>query len=188
MRHNKIGRRLGRAPSHREHMMQNMVTSLFQYEKLTTTVTRAKELRRIAERMITLAKRGDLNSRRQALKVIHDRKIVSKLFEMIAPRYQERAGGYTRIVRLNPRVGDNAPMSIIELVEEELTPKQKKTAPKASTAKPVVVEEPVVEEVVAEETAVEEAPVDDAPIEEAPVAEATADAVEETPEEEKPAE
>ncbi len=140
MRHNKIGRRLGRAPSHRAHMMRNMVTSFFEYEKLTTTVTRAKELRRIAERMVTLAKRGDLNSRRQALRVIHDRKVVAKLFDMIAPRYQERAGGYTRIIRLNPRLGDNAPMSIIELVEEEFTPKQKAAAPKAEKAQ-VAVEE-----------------------------------------------
>ena len=116
MRHNKIGRRLGRTPTHRVHMMRNMVTSFFEYEKLTTTLTRAKELRRDVERLITLAKRGDLHARRQALKVIHDRKVVAKLFELIAPRYQERPGGYTRIIRLNPRQGDNAPMSIIELV------------------------------------------------------------------------
>lgn len=154
MRHNKIGRRLGRAPSHRQHMMRNMVNSFFEYEKLTTTVTRAKELRRLVERMITIAKRGDLNSRRQALKVIHDRKLVAKLFEMIAPRYQERAGGYTRIIRLNPRLGDNAPMAIIELVEEEFTPKQKKDAPKIEESKPVVAEE-VTEEVATEDEAEE---------------------------------
>lgn len=164
MRHNKIGRRLGRAPSHRQHMMRNMVNSFFEYEKLTTTVTRAKELRRLVERMITIAKRGDLNSRRQALKVIHDRKLVAKLFEMIAPRYQERAGGYTRIIRLNPRLGDNAPMAIIELVEEEFTPKQKKAAPKIEEPKPVVAEEPATEEVteeVATEDEVEEASVEE---------------------------
>ncbi len=201
MRHNKIGRRLGRAPSHREHMMRNMVTSLFEYEKLTTTVTRAKELRRIAERMITLAKRGDLNSRRQALKTIHDRKVVAKLFEMIAPRYQERQGGYTRIIRLNPRLGDNAPMSIIELVEEELAPKQKKAAPKVEEAAAAVVAEAPVEEAVVEtveETSVEEAPVDEvseeASVEEAPVDEVSEEApveeaaTEEAEKEEKPAE
>ncbi len=160
MRHNKIGRRLGRAPSHRAHMMRNMVTSFFEYEKLTTTVTRAKELRRVAERMITLAKRGDLNARRQALKVIHDRKVVAKLFEMIAPRYQDRAGGYTRIIRLNPRLGDNAPMSIIELVEEEFTPKQKAESPKVDE-KPVAVEEPAAEEAVAEEAPAEESAAED---------------------------
>ena len=151
MRHNKIGRRLGRTPTHRVHMMRNMVTSLLEHEKVTTTITRAKELRRDVERVITMAKTDDLHTRRQVLKVVHDRKIVAKLFETIAPRYQDRPGGYTRIIRLNPRVGDNAPMSIIELVEEEFTPKQKKSAPKAEEAKPVVAAEPVAEEVVAED-------------------------------------
>ncbi len=154
MRHNKIGRRLGRKPSHRVHMMRNMVTSFLEHEKVTTTITRAKELRRDVERVITMAKTDDLHSRRQVLKVVHDRKIVAKLFETIAPRYQDRPGGYTRIIRLNPRVGDNAPMSIIELVEEEFSPKQKKSAPKAEEANPVI-EESVVEEV-AVETAVDE--------------------------------
>ena len=186
MRHNKIGRRLGRAPSHREHMMRNMVTSFFEYEKLTTTVTRAKELRRIAERMITLAKRGDLNSRRQALKTIHDRKVVAKLFDMIAARYQNRAGGYTRIIRLNPRQGDNAPMSIIELVEEELAPKQKKAAPKVEEVKAAPVEAPVVEEPAVEEAA-EEAAAEETTeevVEEAGAEEAAEEVVEEAAAEE----
>jgi large subunit ribosomal protein L17 len=147
MRHNKIGRRLGRTPTHRVHMMRNMVISLLDHEKVTTTITRAKELRRDVERVITMAKTDDLHSRRQVLKNVHDRKIVAKLFETIAPRYQDRPGGYTRIIRLNPRVGDNAPMAIIELVEEEFSPKQKKSAPKVEEAKPVV------EEVVAEAAA-----------------------------------
>jgi large subunit ribosomal protein L17 len=99
-------------------MMRNMVTSFFENEKITTTVTRAKELRKLAEKMVTLAKRGDLHSRRQALRVIRDPKVVARLFEMIAPRYAERPGGYTRILRLENRLGDNAPMAIIELVEE----------------------------------------------------------------------
>lgn len=118
MRHNKSGRTLGRKPDHRQHMMRNMVTSFFQNEKITTTVTRAKELRKLVDRMITLGKRGDLHARRQALQVIRDPKVVAKLFEMIAPRYSERPGGYTRILRLDNRAGDNAPMAIIELVEE----------------------------------------------------------------------
>lgn len=118
MRHNKSGRTLGRKPDHRQHMMRNMVTSFFQNEKITTTVTRAKELRKLAEKMITLAKRGDLHSRRQALRVIREPKVVARLFEMIAPRYADRPGGYTRILRLENRLGDNAPMAIIELVEE----------------------------------------------------------------------
>ena len=118
MRHNKSGRSLGRKPDHRQHMMRNMVTSFLQNERITTTVTRAKELRKLAERMITLGKRGDLHSRRQAMRTIRDPKVVARLFEMIAPRYAERPGGYTRILRLDNRTGDNAPMAIIELVEE----------------------------------------------------------------------
>lgn len=118
MRHNKSGRSLGRKPDHRQHMMRNMVTSFLQNERITTTVTRAKELRKLAERMITLGKRGDLHSRRQALRIIRDPQVAARLFEMIAPRYADRPGGYTRILRLDNRTGDNAPMAIIELVEE----------------------------------------------------------------------
>lgn len=125
MRHNKSGRRLGRKPDHRQHMMKNMVTSFFENEKITTTVTRAKELRKLVDKMITLGKRGDLHARRQALRVIRDQKVVAKLFEMIAPRYAQRPGGYTRIIKLENRQGDNAPMAIIELVEEGFAPEQK---------------------------------------------------------------
>jgi len=127
MRHNKTGRRLGRKPDHRQHMMRNMVTSFFQNEKITTTVTRAKELRKLVDRMITLGKRGDLHARRQALQVIRDPQTVGKLFEMISPRYENRPGGYTRIIRLENRNGDNAPMAIIELVEEGYTPAEPET-------------------------------------------------------------
>ena len=125
MRHNKSGRRLGRKPDHRQHMMQNMVISFFENERITTTVTRAKELRKLADKMITLGKRGDLHARRQALRVMHDPKIVAKLFEMIAPRYADRPGGYTRMIKLENRQGDNAPMVVFELVEEGFVPKQK---------------------------------------------------------------
>lgn len=156
MRHNKTGRRLGRKPDHRQHMMRNMVTSFLEHEKITTTDTRAKELRKVVDKMITLGKRGDLHARRQALQVIRSRQVVGKLFEMIAPRYTERPGGYTRIIRLANRQGDNAPMAIIELVEEEFTPKTKKAAPA-----PAVVAEPAEEvpavEVAATEEVVEEA-------------------------------
>lgn len=150
MRHNKSGRRLGRKPDHLQHMMRNMVTSFLDNENITTTVTRAKELRKIAERMITLAKKNDLHSRRQALQVIRDAKVVAKLFDMIAPRYSQRPGGYTRIIKLENRVGDNAPMAIIELVEEGFEPKQKS----AKLAKEVTVTKLVEEsqESVAEET------------------------------------
>lgn len=118
MRHNKSGRRLGRNSSHRLAMMRNLVTSLLEHEKITTTDCRAKELRKVAEKMITLGKRGDIHARRQALRVVRDRKVVAKLFERLAPRYQDRPGGYTRIIKLANRLGDNASQSIIELVEE----------------------------------------------------------------------
>ena len=118
MRHNKSGRRLGRNSSHRLAMMRNLVTSLLEHEKITTTDCRAKELRKVAEKMITLGKRGDIHARRQALQVVRDRKVVAKLFERLAPRYQDRPGGYTRIIKLANRLGDNASQSIIELVEE----------------------------------------------------------------------
>jgi len=129
MRHNKSGRRLGRNSSHRLAMLRNMVTSLIEHEKITTTDIRAKELRKLADRMITLGKRGDLHARRQALQVIQDRKVVAKLFDMIGPRFKDRPGGYTRIVKLGIRLGDKAPLSQIELVEETFTSKAKVATP-----------------------------------------------------------
>ena len=151
MRHNKSGRRLGRKPDHRQHMMRNMVTSFFEHESITTTVTRAKELRKLVDKMITLGKRGDLHARRQALRVIRDPKVVAKLFEMIAPRYSDRPGGYTRIIKLENRQGDNAPMSIIELVEEGFEPKQK--AEKTASEEPVAEKSGEDEKTTEEETA-----------------------------------
>ncbi len=119
MRHNKSGRRLGRNSSHRKAMLRNMVTSLLDQEKITTTDARAKEVRKLAEKMITLGKKGDLHARRQALSVVQDKKVVAKLFDRLAPRYAERNGGYTRIMKVGNRAGDNAPVSIIEFVEHE---------------------------------------------------------------------
>ncbi|NIQ96614.1 MAG: 50S ribosomal protein L17 [Desulfuromonadales bacterium] len=148
MRHNKAGRRLGRNSSHRKAMLRNMVTSLLNHERITTTDARAKELRKLAEKMITLGKRGDLHARRQAMQVIREKAVVAKLFERIAPRYQERPGGYTRIIKLSHRHGDNAPLSLIELVEEEFTPRPKKKAP---------VEEPKAKPQEADEAAAPEA-------------------------------
>ncbi|SNB46446.1 50S ribosomal protein L17 [Geobacter sp. DSM 9736] len=137
MQHNKAGRRLGRTTSHRVAMFRNMVTSFLNHEKITTTDAKAKELRSIAEKMITLGKRGDLHAMRQAASYIRDKKVVTKLFTTIAPRYKERPGGYTRIIKLGIRPGDNAPLSIIELVEEQVEKKlAKKPVPKkASSAK-----------------------------------------------------
>ena len=188
MRHMKSGKRLGRNTSHRKAMMRNMVTSFFDHEKITTTDARAKELRKMAEKLITIALRGDLHSRRLVMQVVRDKKVVAKLFDTIAPRYTERPGGYTRIIKLGHRSGDNASLSVIELVEEELTAKpKKKKAEVKKAAKPVVpvaVETPV-EEAPAEEAPAEEAPAEEAPAEEAPAEEAPA---EEAPAEEAPAE
>ena len=116
MRHRKTGRKLGKTTSHRKAMLRNMVTSFFRYEKILTTDAKAKELSRVAEKMITLGKRGNLHARRQALAFIRDRTVVKKLFEEVSPRYSERAGGYTSIVKRGYRAGDNASMSVIELV------------------------------------------------------------------------
>lgn len=117
MRHNKGYRRLSRNASQRRAMLRNMVTSLIDHGRITTTVTRAKELRCIADRMMTLAKRGDLASRRRALSYIMRKDSVYKLFDEMAAGYQERQGGYTRVLKVGRRNGDAAPMAIIEFVE-----------------------------------------------------------------------
>ncbi|SHH15508.1 large subunit ribosomal protein L17 [Anaerosphaera aminiphila DSM 21120] len=109
-------RKLGLPTSHRKAMLRNLVTSLLREDKIVTTVTRAKETRRMAEKMITLGKRGDLHARRQALSYIYDEDVVTKLFEEIAPKYQDRNGGYTRILKLGPRRGDGAEEAILELI------------------------------------------------------------------------
>lgn len=115
MRHKKAGRRLGRTTSHRKAMVRNMVTSLLEHERIVTTVPKAKELRKVADGMITLAKRGGLHARRQALSVIQDKKVVAKLFSDLRDQYMERNGGYTRIIQTGNRIGDAAPMAILEL-------------------------------------------------------------------------
>ena len=109
-------RKLGRDSAHRKAMLRNLVTDLLREERITTTEMRAKEARRLAEKMITLGKRGDLHARRQALAVIYDEDVVTKLFETIAPKYEDRQGGYTRILKLGPRRGDNAEEVFLELV------------------------------------------------------------------------
>ena len=117
MRHGKKVAKLGRTASHRKAMLSNMMTSLFVNEKITTTQIRAKELKRNAEKIITFAKRGDLHARRQVLRVIADKQVVAKLFDEIGPRFKSRNGGYTRVIKMGPRRGDGAFMSIIELVD-----------------------------------------------------------------------
>ena len=119
MKHKVAGRKLGRNPSHRKAMLRNIVTSLLEHERIVTTVPKAKEVRRIADKMITLGKRGDLHARRQALSYIRTKDIVAKLFDELSEQYADRQGGYTRIIRTGTRYGDAAPMAIVELVGYE---------------------------------------------------------------------
>jgi large subunit ribosomal protein L17 len=118
------GPRLGGGPAHERLILANLATSLFEHKRITTTEAKAKRLRPLAERLITFAKRGDLHARRRVLTVVRDKGVVHSLFTEIAPSVAERQGGYTRITKIGPRKGDNAPMAVIELVLEPLSPKQ----------------------------------------------------------------
>jgi large subunit ribosomal protein L17 len=120
MRHRKSGRKLNRSASHRWALMRNLITSLLRDEKIKTTDAKAKELRRWADRVITLGKQGTLHARRQVLAIVQDKAVARKLFDIIAPRFKQRPGGYTRIVKIGIRRGDAAPVSIIELVAGEV--------------------------------------------------------------------
>lgn len=135
MRHQKAGNRLGRDSSHRNAMLRNMVTSLFRHEQLETTDAKAKQLRSVAEKMITLAKRGDLHARRQALAYINDKTITHRLFGDLKDRYLDRSGGYVRIIKKSHRKGDGAPISIIQLLPGEGDKKKEKKKSKASSPK-----------------------------------------------------
>ena len=129
MRHLKAGRRLSRTTEHRLAMLRNLITSLLDVERVETTQAKAKEARQWAEKVITLAKRGDLHARRLTMAVVRSKKVVAKLFSELKERYQDRPGGYTRIIPLGVRLGDGAPMSILELVgRPEKLPKAKKKA------------------------------------------------------------
>ncbi len=157
------GPRLGGGPAHERLLLNNMATSLFLHKKITTTETKAKRLRPIAERLVTFAKRGDLHSRRRVMQQILDKGVVHELFANIAPLVADRQGGYTRITKLGYRKGDNAPMALIELVLEPVNaqPSANKkrivNTIKGSDVVAPVVEEAVIEDVVAEEAIVEEA-------------------------------
>lgn len=140
MRHKRIGRKLGVVTKHRRAMFRNMATDLFRHESITTTDPRAKEIRRVAEKMITLAKKGTLQARRQAAAFIKDKDVLKKLFSELAEKYKDRPGGYTRIIKMGYRKGDNAPLSLIEIVQEDYKPKKKKkvatkAAPKNTESK-----------------------------------------------------
>jgi large subunit ribosomal protein L17 len=131
----KKGPRLGGSPAHQRAILANLATSLFEHGSITTTEAKARLLRPFAERLITKARRGDLHNRRQVLSVIRDKTVVHVLFTEIGPRFAERPGGYTRITKIGPRKGDNAPMAVIELVEAEFTPKANTATPSAGAAK-----------------------------------------------------
>ncbi|HET8617156.1 MAG TPA: 50S ribosomal protein L17 [Actinomycetales bacterium] len=171
------GPRLGGGPAHERLILANLAQSLFEHDRITTTQAKAKRLRPLAERLVTFAKRGDLHARRRVLAVIRDKGVVHRLFTEIAPDVAERQGGYTRITKIAPRKGDNAPMAVIELVREPLaaaaaTKKAaKKTAKKAATTA-------TSEDTKAEDTKAEEAPVEETAAAEAPADAAEADATE----------
>ena len=145
----KKGARLGGSPAHQRLIISNLATALFEHGRITTTEAKARTLRPYAERLITKAKKGDLHNRREVLKTIRDKSVVHTLFTEIAPTFSERPGGYTRITKIGPRKGDNAPMAVIELVTEAYEPKSAKPAKKKATPAKVA-----------------EVPVDEAPVEE----------------------
>jgi large subunit ribosomal protein L17 len=120
MRHLKRGRKLGRTTAHRKALLRNLATALLEHERIITTEPKAKELRRVADKLVTLGKRGNLHARRQALQVVQSNAVVQKLFNEIAPRFSGRQGGYTRILRLGYRPGDAAAMAVIELVDTQI--------------------------------------------------------------------
>ena len=186
----KKGARLGGSPAHQKLMVSNLATALFEHGRITTTEARARVLRPVAEKLITKAKRGDLHNRREVLKTIRDKSVVHMLFTEIAPTFEERPGGYTRITKIGPRKGDNAPMAVIELVTEKYDPKpartkqaaSKKAEPEKATAAPVA------EEVEAPTELAEEASPEESVIAEAEVEETTDEAPAEETTDEAPAE
>ena len=150
----KKGKRLGGSPAHQRLMLSNLATALFEHGRITTTETRARMLRPVAEKLITKAKKGDLHNRREVLKTVRDKSVVHTLFTEIAPVMAERPGGYTRITKIGPRKGDNAPMAVIELVTEAYSPKAPSTRKTDAAAAPApAAEETEVVETEADETA-----------------------------------
>jgi large subunit ribosomal protein L17 len=163
------GPRLGGGPAHERLLLANLAAALFTHKRITTTETKAKRLRPLAERLVTFAKRGDLHARRRVLGVIGDKSVVHELFAVIAPQVADREGGYTRITKIGNRKGDNAPMAVIELVLEPVTPKKRAAKPAAAPA----ADEAPAEETVAEETVETPAEAADETVEETTADEAT---------------
>ncbi len=152
------GRRLGGSPAHQRHMMANLATALFEHGRITTTEARARRLRPVAERLITFAKRGDLHARRKVLTTVTDRDVVHMLFSEIGPRFETREGGYTRITKIGPRKGDNAPMAVIELLPEETEARPQQRRRRARRAQPAARPSAVAEAAPAETEAEDEEP------------------------------
>jgi large subunit ribosomal protein L17 len=134
MRHGNAHRKLNRKPEHRRAMFANMAAALIKHEQIVTTLPKAKDLRPIVEKLITLGKRGDLSSRRRAIAEIRDVPMVKKLFDVLAPRYKERNGGYTRVLKAGFRYGDNAPVAVIEFVDRDVDAKGKDSGPSPATS------------------------------------------------------
>ncbi|MFJ2369481.1 50S ribosomal protein L17 [Microbacterium sp. NPDC087665] len=160
------GPRLGGGPAHERLLLANLAAALYTHKSIKTTETKAKRLRPLAERLITFAKRGDLHARRRVLSVIGDKSVVHTLFAEIAPLVADREGGYTRITKIGNRKGDNAPMVVIELVLEPVTPKAKSAKKTAAAAPQAEKAEKPAEKPAEAEAAAEEAPVEEAPVEE----------------------
>jgi len=135
MRHGRAGKKLGRLTPHRWALFRNLLTALFRHERITTTEAKAKAVRGLADRMITLAKRESLHARRQVLRLVPDEAVVKKLFDTVAARYAERPGGYTRIIKAGHRAGDNASLALLELVDRPESPKEKEKGKDAKAAK-----------------------------------------------------
>jgi large subunit ribosomal protein L17 len=132
MYHGRAKRRFNRTPEHRKAMFMNMCQALIKHEQIVTTLPKAKDLRPVVEKLITLGKRGDLHCRRQAISAIRDVVLVRKLFDVLAPRYKDRHGGYTRVLKAGFRYGDNAPMAVIEFVDRDVDAKGKDSGPPAA--------------------------------------------------------
>jgi large subunit ribosomal protein L17 len=158
MRHRKAGLKLSRSTAHLNSMFRNLVTSLLKHDRIRTTDTKAKELRRWADHLVTLAKRGDLHARRQALAIVQEPGVVHKLFEKAAERFGKTAGGYTRTTKVGFRPGDNAPMTLVELVGSAEEAKKKKKPKKKAAASTSAKKQPAKAEAAAEEKPAEEKP------------------------------
>jgi large subunit ribosomal protein L17 len=172
------GPRLGGGPAHERLILANLATSLFENDQITTTETKAKRLRPLAERLITFAKRGDLHARRRVLTVVRDKGVVHRLFTEIAPDMAERPGGYTRITKIGNRKGDNAPMAVIELVREPLSPKKATVAEAEAATRRSAKDGAAATEAPAAEAPAAEAPAAEAPVETSPAVDTADDTAE----------